>query len=112
MNHFLEIGKLTEFDTFILTRESLDTSEFEVFCVAYTEWYGEEAAMPYIEQQFNAYLKSGVLPFYVRHFCRHYVEKYPVCVIDAQTQERRSWIAERVAAALLIAFVAAALLIS
>ena len=73
MTYLPQISKLSELETFILTRESLDTSEFDIFCAAYTKWYGEAASLSYLEQQFDEYLKTGILPFYVRHYCRQYV---------------------------------------
>jgi hypothetical protein len=103
------INKLTELDTLILTREALDVSEFEVFRMAYTAWYGEKQTIPHLEKQFDDYLASGILPFYVRHYCRQFVENRPDCVDAAQKRERRSRFAERLVTGLLIAFVAGAL---
>ena len=102
----------TELDTLNLTRETLDVSEFEVFRMAYAEWYGEKPSLPRLETEFDDYLSSGVLPFYVRHYCRQFIEDHPECIRAAQTTERRSRFAERLATALLIAFVAAALILS
>ena len=104
--------KPSELDTLILTRESLDISEFEVFRVAYTDWYGETPTQTQLEKQFDDYLTSGVLPFYVRHYCRQFVEKRPDRVRIAQLDERRSQFIERLTIVLLVAFVAAALILS
>ena len=112
MTQVASTNKPSELDTLMLTRESLDISEFEVFRMAYAEWYGEKPALAQLEKQFDDYLSSGVLPFYVRHYCRQFVENRPDCVRTAQTTERRSQLAERLATALLIAFVAAALILS
>ena len=112
MTHTTPMNEPTELDTLMLTRESLDVSEFEVFRIAYAEWYGEKPSLPRLEKQFDDYLSSGVLPFYVRHYCRQFVEHRPECIRAAQTTERRSRFAERLATALLIAFVAAALILS
>ena len=101
-----------DLDTLMLTREALDVSEFEVFRMAYAEWYGEKAPPSRLEKQFDDYLSSGALPFYVRHYCRHFVDNHPECIQAAQTSERRSRFAERLATALLVVFVAAALILS
>jgi hypothetical protein len=112
MTQSVPINKFSELDTLILTRESLDVSEFEVFQRAYTAWYGEKSAMLRIETQFNDYLTSGVLPFYVRHYCRQFIEKRPECVTAAQARDRRSRFAKRLVTGLLIVFVAGALLLA
>ena len=105
-------NKLTELDTLFLTRESLNVSEFEVFRMAYTAWYGETPAIQHLENHFDDYLVSGVPPFYVRHYCRQYIENRPESVDAAQKRERRSRFAEHLTAGLLILFVAGALILA
>ena len=112
MTQIVTSNQFTELDTLILTRESLNVSEFEVFRRAYTDWYGEKPAMQRVEKQFDDYLTSGVQPFYVRHYCRQFVENHPDCVDAAQKRERHSRFAKRLATGLLIVFVAGALLLS
>lgn len=112
MTQVASMNNPSELDTLVLTRESLDISEFEVFHMAYTQWYGEKPAHAQLEKQFDDYLSSGVLPFYVRHYCRQYVENHPDCMRIARMTERRSRLAERLAITLLIAFVATALILS
>ena len=104
--------KPSELDTLLLTRESLDISEFEVFRDAYADWYGETPSQAQLEKQFDDYLTSRVLPFYVRHYCRNFVEKRPDCVRTTQVNERRSRFAERLTLALLIVSVATALILT
>jgi len=111
MTQSVLINKLTELDTLSLTRESLDVSEFEVFRMAYTAWYGEQPTRQRIEHHFDDYLADGVLPFYVRHYCRQYIDNRPESLDAAQEQERRSRFAERLTMGLLILFVAAALIL-
>lgn len=111
MTQSVPINKLTELDTLSLTRESLDVSEFEVFRMAYTAWYGEQPAMQRIEHHFDDYLVDGVLPFYVRHYCRQYIDNRPESLDAVQKRERRSRFAERLTMGLLILFVAAALIL-
>lgn len=111
MTRTVPINQLTELDTLTLTRESLDTSEFEVFRRAYAAWYGDEPATQIIDNHFDEYLTAGVLPFYVRHYCRVFLELRPETVDAAMTGERRSRFAERLVTGLLIAFVAGALIL-
>jgi len=111
MTQTVPINKLTELDTLSLTRESLDVSEFEVFRMAYTAWYGEQPTMQRIEQHFDDYLADGDLPFYVRNYCRQYINNRPESLDAAQEQERRSRFAERLTMGLLILFVAGALIL-
>ena len=112
MTQIIPSNQFTELDTLILTRESLDVSEFEVFRRAYTDWYGEKPAMQCLEKQFDDYLTSGVQPFYVRHYCRQFIKNRPECVNAAQARDQRSRFAERLATGLIIVFVAGALLLS
>jgi hypothetical protein len=106
------INKLTELDTLSLTRESLDVSEFEVFRMAYSAWYGEKPGIERLENHFDDYLADGVLPFYVRHYCRQYIENRPESIDAAQERQRRSHFAERLTTGLLILFVAGALILA
>lgn len=112
MTHSLPINTLTELDMLTLTRESLDVSEFEVFCRAYAAWHGDEPSMQRIENHFDEYLSAGILPFYVRHYCRQFIELHPENVDAAMMRERRCQFAERLVTGLLIAFVAGALLLA
>lgn len=105
-------NKLTELDTLFLTRESLEVSEFEVFRMAYAAWYGEIPAIQHLENHFDEYLASGVPPFYVRHYCRQFIENRPESVDAVRAEERRSRFADRLVTGLLIIFVAGALILS
>ena len=112
MTQPVPINKLAQLDTLLLTRESLDVSEFEVFRMAYSAWYGETPAIQHLEKHFDDYLVSGVPPFYVRHYCRQFIENRPESVDAVRAQERRSLFAERLVKGLLIIFVAGALILS
>ena len=106
------INKLTEPDSFLLARESLEVSEFDVFCIAYAAWYGEQPALQQIENHFDDYLTSGILPFYVRHYCRQFIDDYPEFVIAAQSREQRSLFANRLVTGILVIFVTVALILA
>jgi hypothetical protein len=56
MAQSVPINKLTVLDSFLLTRESLEVSEFDVFRLAYAAWYGEQPALQQIENHFDDYL--------------------------------------------------------
>ena len=111
MTQSVPIKELTELDTLTLTRESLDVSEFEVFRRAYATWYGAEPAIQIIENHFDEYLTAGIIPFYVRHYCRQFIELRPESVDAVMMRERRSRFAERLTTGLLILFVAGALIL-
>lgn len=112
MTQSVSINNLTEMDSFLLTRESLEVSEFDVFRMAYAAWYGEQPTMQQIENHFDDYLASGVLPFYVRHYCRQFINDCPECVIAAQSREQHSLFANRLVTGLLVAFVTIALILA
>jgi len=50
----------------------LDTSEFDVFRLAYEWWYGKKANEKYIESLFGEYLDEGIVPHFVTHFARNF----------------------------------------
>ncbi len=54
----------------------LDTTEFNIFCLAYTRWFGQKASVDFIEPHFNAYMFREIVPFWVRHFTRHIMHLY------------------------------------
>ena len=95
-----------------LTREFLEVSEFEVFRMAYAAWFGEQPDIEYLESHFDDYLADGVLPFYVRHYCRQYIDNRPESLDAAEEQERRSRFVDRLTMGLLILFVAGALILA
>ena len=48
----------------------LNVSEFEVFRLAYENWYGQAAPEQEIKRRFDAYLVSLEVPMWVRAFAR------------------------------------------
>ena len=106
------INELTELDSFLLTRESLEMREFSVFRMTYADWYGEQPALLQIENHFDDYLTSGILPFYVRHYCRQFIDDCPEFVIAVQSREQRSLFANRLVTGILVIFVTVALILA
>ena len=78
----------TEIDPVVLevlnTAALLDTTEFNVFCLAYTRWFGRRASVEFIEPHFNAYMFSEIVPFWVRHFTRHIMKLYTTGRLNLQ----------------------------
>jgi hypothetical protein len=48
----------------------LDTTEFNIFCLAYGQWFGHQAKTDIIEPYFNAYMFNDIVPHWVHHFTR------------------------------------------
>ncbi|WP_455206948.1 hypothetical protein [Kaarinaea lacus] len=112
MSKPIAINNLTELDRLALTCEALDISEFEIFRRAYSAWYGDAPTVAQLDTDFDDHLREGVPPFYVRHYCRQYIEQRPETVDAAIIRERRSRFAERLVTGLLVAFVAGALILA
>ena len=52
----------------------LEISEFRVFELAYTGWFGGEPDERVIEPHFMAYMFRRAVPPWVRHFTRHVID--------------------------------------
>lgn len=48
----------------------LEVTEFRLFELAFTDWYGRRAKEPVIERHFVAYMFADRVPSWVRHFAR------------------------------------------
>ncbi len=55
--------------TVVIVSNVLTVSEFEVFRIAYRQWFGVEAADQDLHQSFTRYIFSRQMPHWVRHFC-------------------------------------------
>ena len=49
----------------------LEISEYELFCIAWHEWHGQEPNQDDIDQEFGAFLDCGSVPFYVASYVRN-----------------------------------------
>lgn len=112
MQPSIQSNTAAELAGFLLTRDSSGVSEFELFRLAYTAWYGHIPASHYLERQFDSYLLSGELPYYVRHYCRNFIDAHPETVKYAQQEDKRSRSTQRLVLALIIGFVAGALILN
>ena len=62
--------KVDDAQTILWCAEILQTSEFEVFEMAYRAWYREEPEVARLERVFADYMFDEVVPFWVRQFTR------------------------------------------
>jgi len=54
---------------------TLEVTEYRLFELAYTRWFGESPTGDKIENFFVAYMFQQVVPFWVRQYCRDVLEK-------------------------------------
>jgi hypothetical protein len=54
----------------------LDISEFNLFEIAYINWFGNEATKKAMDDFFGSYLTSGLVPFWLRDMVRKVIGKY------------------------------------
>ena len=54
----------------------LDISEFNLFEIAYINWFGNEATKKAMDDFFGSYLTSGLVPFWLRDMVRKTLCKY------------------------------------
>jgi hypothetical protein len=50
-----------------------DISEFKLFEIAYANWFGSEATEKAIDAFFGSYLKTGLVPFWLRDMVRRII---------------------------------------
>jgi len=55
---------------------ALEISEFDLFELAYRQWYGKNAAREFIEKVYSGYMFGNLVPPWVRQFCREVVDLY------------------------------------
>jgi len=54
----------------VLVGGLLSVTEFEVFQIAYRQWFGVEGPATAIERAYKTYVYEQVVPHWVRHFCQ------------------------------------------
>ena len=52
---------------------TFEINEYEVFTLAYEAWYGRPAEIKEIEPTYARYLLDGIVPAWVRSYCRNFV---------------------------------------
>jgi len=68
------IQDLTDGERIVLSANLLETSEFEIFRLAYRDWFGSDAQDPNLEAEFSHYLIQTQSPPWVRHYTRRLLQ--------------------------------------
>lgn len=55
------------------TASTFEINEYEVFTLAFEAWYGRAAEFKEIESEYVRYMTKGIIPAWVRSYCRSYV---------------------------------------
>lgn len=53
----------------------LEITEFRLFELAYTRWFGEPASEKKVERYYEVYMFRAIAPFWVRQFCREVMDQ-------------------------------------
>lgn len=56
------------------TSALLEVKEYTVFEMAYKDWHGKHAPSKVMEAHFSVYMFKGVIPVWVRRYCRKVIE--------------------------------------
>ena len=82
--------QFTDVRDFLLAKEALEISEYQIFFDAYRDWYGHEPSGSSLNTLFGEYLRSSELPHFVKHFARRFVASHPEQVQALLAAYRRS----------------------
>ncbi len=63
----------TDPDIIGFAAKRMNIGEFELFILAYEEWYGERPTEAMMEPFFGTYLKRSTAPFWARHYARRFL---------------------------------------
>jgi hypothetical protein len=76
-NHCKNMGVIIQDDAeaVYFAARLLGISEFRLFEMAYANWFGNEATEKVIDGFFGSYLKSGLVPFWLRDMVRKIIHK-------------------------------------
>jgi len=94
---------------------ALEVTEFRLFQLAFTDWYGKPARANFMERQFAAYMFAQRVPTWVRHFSRKILKLQSQGLLDPKVfgiwkplpSRRMVLIAKFYSAALLLIFLLA-----
>lgn len=67
-NHYSELS--ADCQEVLGAAKVLDVTEFRLFEVAYQDWFGYSGAEGELEKIYAMYWFTGVVPSWVRHYCR------------------------------------------
>jgi hypothetical protein len=65
-----------EIDAVRFVAQFLEVSEYEVFQLAYSDWYGKRMNNRTMDYRFENYLSEDVVPFWVWTFTKGVIQKY------------------------------------
>lgn len=65
-----------EIEAVQFTAQFLEVSEYEVFQLAYNDWYGQRMNSSIMDYRFENYLDEDVVPFWVWIFTKGFIQKY------------------------------------
>lgn len=99
----------SDLDAFLITKMALGISEYQLFIEAYRDWYGEKPHNRRIDTLFGSYLHTLELPFFVRHYARHYLDRHHEALQSIQKEYRRDKRAKALAFSTIILLVMGAL---
>lgn len=90
----------------------LDVSEFQLFELAYVDWFGDEPIASQVEPSFAQYMFRGEIPTWVRQFARKIVKTWPEDLSAPRTLPQRFTPLRGTAYFMLVVFVVGALFLS
>jgi hypothetical protein len=99
----------SDLDAFLITKMALGISEYELFIEAYRDWYGDNPNSKRIDALFGRYLHNMDLPFFVRHYARHYLDRHHEALQSFKEEYRRDKRANALAFSTIILLVMGAL---
>lgn len=72
-----EIMAMTDGERVVHSANMLEISEYEVFRRSFQDWYGRDADVKALEDDFAQYLYFGATPPWVRHYTRNLLDENP-----------------------------------
>jgi hypothetical protein len=71
-----------DLDKVVFASKVLQISEFRLFSLAYSRWYGRDIPEGELEYIFSAYMFEDIVPHWVRHFTRQVITRFEQGILD------------------------------
>jgi hypothetical protein len=71
-----------DLDKVAFASQALQISEFRLFCLAYSQWYGCDIPESELEYIFSEYMFEGIVPHWARHFARQVITRFEQGMLD------------------------------
>jgi hypothetical protein len=71
-----------DLDKVAFASQALQISEFRLFRVAYSQWYGRDISESELEYIFSEYMFEGIVPPWARHFTRQVITRFEQGILD------------------------------